>query len=141
MNWRLKPVLSGPICYYSLVQLFGDIPYIGEFVTDPASVANVSKTPAAEVYKNIIADCEFAAEKLPNKYANNIRCRPTAGSAKTMLASVYLTLGEYAKAAQYAEEVINNASTYGYELVNDFTELWKADNGEIWQNISGLSIF
>jgi tetratricopeptide (TPR) repeat protein len=122
-------------CYYSLVQLFGDIPYVGEFVTDPASVADISKTPEAEVYQYIIADCEYAAENLPDKYTNDIRCRPTAGAAKTMLASVYLTRGEYAKAAQYAEEVINNASVYGYELLDDFTEIWIADNGDSKEHI------
>jgi hypothetical protein len=115
--------------------LFGDIPYVGEFVTDPASVADISKTPEAEVYQYIIADCEYAAENLPDKYTNDIRCRPTAGAAKTMLASVYLTRGEYAKAAQYAEEVINNASVYGYELLDDFTEIWIADNGDSKEHI------
>lgn len=122
-------------CYYILVQLFGDIPYIGEFVTDPGLVADASKTPAAEVYQKIIEDCEFAELNLPDTYASGIRCRPTKGSAKTMLASVYLTLGEYDKAARYAEEVINSRATYGYDLVDDFTELWKADNGDMAEHI------
>jgi tetratricopeptide (TPR) repeat protein len=122
-------------CYYNLVQLFGDIPYIDEFITDPASVASISKTKEEEVYQTIIADCEYAEQNLPDNYSNGIRCRPTKGSAKTMLASVYLTLGQYDKAAQYAEEVINNASTYGYRLVDDFTELWKADNGDMEEHI------
>lgn len=122
-------------CYYNLVQLFGDIPYVGEFVTDPASVADASKTPAAEVYQKIIADCEFAEQNLPDTYSSGIRCRPTKGSAKTMLASIYLTIGQFDKAAQYAEEVINSRATYGYNLVNDFTELWKADNGDMAEHI------
>lgn len=122
-------------CYYNLVQLFGEIPYVGEFVTDPATVSDISKTSVDEIYKNIIADCEYAAENLPDRYTNDIRCRPTAGAAKTMLASVYLTLGNYAKAAQYAEEVINNASTYGYELLPDFTQIWVADNGDTKEHI------
>jgi hypothetical protein len=52
-----------------------------------------------------------------------------------MLASVYLTLGDYAKAAQYAEEVINNASTYGFEILDDYTQLWIADNGDTKEHI------
>jgi len=122
-------------CYYNLVRLFGEIPYIAEFVTDPATVSDISKTSVEEIYKNIIDDCLFAEQNLPDKYPNNIRCRPTAGSAKTMLASIYLTLGNYAKAAQYAEDVINNASVYGYELVEDYTDLWKAENGDMAEHV------
>ncbi len=122
-------------CYYTLVRLFGDIPYVGEFVTDPTSVSDISKTPESEVYQHIIEDCEFAVANLPNQYPNDIRSRPTAGAAKTMLASVYLTRGEYDKAAQYAEDVINNAATYNYELLDDFTEIWIADNQDTKEHI------
>ncbi len=122
-------------CYYQLVRLFGDIPYVGEFVTDPSSVSDISKTPVEEVYQHIIDDCEFAVDNLPDQYPNDIRSRPTAGAAKTMLASVYLTLHQYDKAAQYAEDVINNASTYNYQLLDDFTELWIADNGDTKEHI------
>src|SRR5690606_26071976 len=52
--------------YYHLVQLFGDIPYMGEFVSDPSKVIAISKTPAAKVYEHIIADCEYAIVNLPD---------------------------------------------------------------------------
>ena len=132
---KAEAMVLKALCYYYLVRLFGDIPYIAEFVTEPALIADISKTPAAEVYQNIIADCEYAAENLPDNYDSDIRCRPTKGSAKTLLASIYLTLGQYDKAAQYAEDIINKASTYGYDLVPDFTELWKADNGDQAEDI------
>lgn len=118
------------LCYYHMVQLWGDIPYMGEFVSDPASIKDISKTPASEIYKHIIADCEEGIKYLPNTYTKGIRSRPTKGAAKTMLASVYLTTKDYAKAAQYAEDVINNASVYGYDLLADYQDLWKAVNGD-----------
>jgi tetratricopeptide (TPR) repeat protein len=111
------------------------VPYVGEFVDDPESVSDMYKTSVDDIYLNIIADCEFAEQNLPDKYENDIRCRPSKGTAKTMLASIYLTLGEYEKAAEYAEEVINSASTYGYALVSDFSELWVADNGDMEEHI------
>lgn len=124
------------LCYYHMVQLWGDIPYVGEFVSDPASVKDISKTPKQEIYDRIIADCEEGVKYLPNKYENDIRSRPTKGSALTMLASVYLTIKDYAKAAQYAEEIINNAPVYGYALMEDYQDLWKGDLGnhkeQIW---------
>lgn len=122
-------------CYYNLVRLFGDIPYVGEFVNDPNTVSDISKTSAEDVYEYIIADCEFAVDNLPDTYSGDIRCRPTAGAAKTMLASVYLTLGDYAKAVRYAEDVINNAATYEYELLDNFTDLWIVDNGDTKEHI------
>ncbi len=132
---KAEATLIRAYCYYNLVRLFGDIPFINEFVTEPSAVDAVSKTPVAEIYESIIADCEYAVENLPDNYENDIRCRPTAGSAKTMLASIYLTLGDYAKAAEYAEDVIAHASTYGYELVDDFTQLWVADNGDMAEHV------
>lgn len=122
-------------CYYQLVQLFGDIPFIEDFVTDPNSVSEISKTSTEEIYQHIISDCEFAAQNLPDNYTDDIRCRPTKGTAKTMLASVHLTLGNYAEAAQYAEDVISNASTYGYGLTENFSDLWIAENGDMPEHI------
>lgn len=122
-------------CYYQLVRLFGDVPYVGEFVTDPAKVKNMSRTPQSEVYQHIIEDCEYAIEHLPDNYTNNIRCRPSKGSAKTMLADVYLTLGNYQEAARYAEEVINERAKYGYGLMDDFKDLWIADKGDTKEHI------
>jgi len=124
------------LCYFYMVRLWGDIPYIGEFITDPNAIKDITKTPVSEIYEFIIADCEDGVKYLPDTYPKGIRSRPTKGSAKTMLASVYLTLKDYTKAAQYAEDVINNASAYGYDLMGDYQDLWKADLGnhkeQIW---------
>lgn len=117
-------------CYYDLVRLFGDVPYIGEFVTDPASIATISKTKASDVYQRIIEDCKAGEEFLPDKYDTGVRSRPSKGTAQTMLASVYMTLGDWANAASYAEKVITNASSYGYSLLPDYKDLWDADNSD-----------
>ena len=124
------------LSYYHLVQLFGEVPYIGEFVSDPSTVADISKTSVEEIYANIIADCEVGIQYLPNTYENNVRSRPTKGAAQTLLASVYLARQDYAKAAEHAEAVINNAGDYGYDLLADFKNLWNADNAnhaeQVW---------
>lgn len=115
--------------YYHLVQLFGDIPYIGEFVTDPSSIQDVSKTPANEVYQHIIEDCEFGIANLPDVFASNIKSRATKGVAHTLLSSVYMVLQQWDKAAEQAEAVINDAGKYQYSLASDYQDLWKADLG------------
>jgi hypothetical protein len=52
-----------------------------------------------------------------------------------MLASVYLILKDYSKAAQYSQDVINDASAYGYDLMEDYQDLWKADLGDIKEHV------
>lgn len=115
--------------YYHLVQLFGDIPYIGQFVTDPSTIQDISKTPASEIYQHIIADCEFGIANLPDTYASNIKSRATKGVAHTLLSSVYMILQQWDRAAEHAQAVINAAGTYQYGLANDYQDLWKADLG------------
>ncbi|MEH0153198.1 RagB/SusD family nutrient uptake outer membrane protein [Limibacter armeniacum] len=113
--------------YYHLVRLFGDIPYVAEFVKDPEALSTISKTKEAEVYQHIVDDLLFAKEHGVDKHENEVRSRATAGSAATMLASVYLTMGEYDKAAEEAKWVISNAGKFGYSLENDFQDLFRAE--------------
>jgi len=112
--------------YFHLVRLFGDIPYIDKAVTDPETVKTISKTSQADVYKGIIADLEFAKANLPQNHPLNIRSRPSKGSAYTMLADVYLTLGQWQESYSNAKWVIDNAAGLGYSLVPDYQDLFKA---------------
>ncbi len=112
--------------YYHLVRLFSDIPYIGEFVSDPSSVESISKTPESEVYEHIIDDLEFGIQHLPMQHPNNARNRISQGSARTMLASVYLTLGDYDNAYDHAKWVIDNAGSLGYGLMDDYQDVFNA---------------
>jgi starch-binding outer membrane protein, SusD/RagB family len=112
--------------YFNLVRLFGDIPYIDKAIKDPESVKTISKMTADEVYSNIIADLEFAKENLPLEHPQNIRSRPSKGSAYTMLADVYLTTGNWQNAYDNAKWVIDNASDLHYELEPDYQNLFDA---------------
>lgn len=123
------------LCYYHLVQLWGDVPYIGAFVSDPSAIKSISKTSAQEIYTHIIADCEDGVTYLPDTYDNGTRSRPTKGTAQTMLSSVYLILKDYANAAKYSQDVIDNASAYGYDLMEDYQDLWIADLGDIKEHV------
>ena len=116
--------------YYHLVRLFGDIPYIESFIDNPNEIADISKTPASEVYQNIIADLEYAKENLPDSYPNDIRSRPTKGTAAAYLASVHLTLGDYQQAYNEAKWVIDNKDQFGYGLLDDFADLYDASNAD-----------
>lgn len=112
--------------YFHLVQVFGDIPYIDYFISNPESVKSITKTPAATVYANIIADLEFAKQWLPDKQPSEVRSRATKGTAASYLASVHLTMGQYQKAYAEAKWVIDNKDKFGYALEADFQTLFKA---------------
>lgn len=112
--------------YYHLVRLFSDIPYIDYFINDPESVKTITKTSEAEVYAGIIEDLEFGIQNLPMQHPDNARSRPSKGSAYTMLASVYLTQGNWQEAYNHAKWVIDNAGELDYALVPDFQDLFVA---------------
>jgi hypothetical protein len=112
--------------YFRLVRLFGAVPYIDYFVTDPTSVASVTKTSTDDIYSKIIADLEASKDLLPNTFDGSgpMRSRISKGTAYTILADVYLTRENWALAAQNAEYVITNAATFGYMLLPDFKDLY-----------------
>lgn len=112
------------INYFNLVRLFGDVPYITEAVNDPEAVREISKTPASEIYQDLIADLEFGIEHLP--MTQDARSRATAGAAATLLADIHLTLGNYDKAFENAKWVISKASELEYSLEPDYQNLFDA---------------
>lgn len=94
--------------YYMLVRLYGDVPLYTKPITLAESYA-IKRSPKAQVYDVIVSDLGQAATLLPEvKQSGENAGRVCSWSAKGMLASVYLTLGDKAKAAEQALDVINN---------------------------------
>lgn len=120
--------------YFHLVRLFGDIPYIDAPITDAIAASTISKTPAAEVYANIISDLQFAKTWLPNTQTE--RSIPSKASASSYLALVYLTMAGtndnamFQRAFDEAKEVIDNEGIYNLDLEPDFQNLFNA-NGNV----------
>ncbi|MHA7943642.1 RagB/SusD family nutrient uptake outer membrane protein [Formosa sp. 3Alg 14/1] len=111
--------------YYHLVRLFGDIPYIDFAVSDASEIDAISKTPESEVYEGIISDLQFAKEWLPDTQPS--RSLPSKATASAYLASVYLTRGDFQKAAEEAQFIINNEGRFDLALESDFQNLFNAD--------------
>lgn len=113
------------LAYYHLVQLFGDVPLIVDFVSSSAKVSKIARTPQNEVWNQIIEDAKFGAHYLPVSYASGTS-RPTMAAAKVLLASSYLTIGDWTSAAKYAEEIIANENDFGLSLMNDYQDQFNA---------------
>ncbi len=89
--------------YFQLVRNWGSIPLRTEANMKEADLAKIS---VADVYALILSDLSFAEINLPE--VQPLVGKPTKYSAKTMLADVYLTLGNYAEARDKVKEVIQS---------------------------------
>jgi hypothetical protein len=117
--------------YFMITRLWKDVPLVTTNVADE----NIAKTPTADVYKLIVEDLKKAEVMLPDTWSEGNReagVAVTKGTAKSVLASVYLHMAGYpvneasgyALAAQKAKEVLDNAGAYGYRLLDTYQELW-----------------
>jgi hypothetical protein len=118
--------------YFHLVRLFGDIPYFDTPIDNAEVAISLEKTPAAEVYENILADLEYAKEWLPETVTT--RVRPSKAAASSYIALVYLTMAGNDSGSEYwqmafdeAKNVIDNAGTYDIALDPDFQTLFNAE--------------
>lgn len=114
--------------YYSLVRLFGGVPLVLETVKkpDPESV-RIPRNTEQEVYNQIIADLDIAADKLPATYGGDAsvnKARATKGAAHALLAKVYAQqpTPDYAQVINYANLVMTSSA--GYDLMGNFAELF-----------------
>ena len=106
--------------YFYLVQIFGDVPLVLNEITVQEAYAQ-GRTPAQQVYTQIVEDLQFAEDVLPAAYGPEDVGRATQGAAKGILGKVYLTLKNFPEAKSTLEEVINSNS---YQLLPDYADLW-----------------
>jgi len=85
------------------VRCWGSIPLRTE---ENLKDRDVPKSSVSDIYKFIINDLIFADANLPENPSE--AGRPSKYAAKTLFAEVYLTLGDYAKARDKANEVIQS---------------------------------
>ncbi|MEO7211774.1 RagB/SusD family nutrient uptake outer membrane protein [Mucilaginibacter sp.] len=107
--------------YFELVQYFGGVPLHLKEVSSVAETA-LPRSPADDVYKQIIADATSAATLLPAKQTT--LGMVTQGSAKTLLGYVYMTLKRYPE----AETVLTDVTKLGYSLVTNYANVFVGRN-------------
>ncbi|MGI4737898.1 MAG: RagB/SusD family nutrient uptake outer membrane protein [Janthinobacterium lividum] len=118
--------------YFVLVQDFGDVPLMLDFVDAPTT--NIVRAPLADVYTQIIKDLNESLASIADKAAQPGRV--TRATALHLLSKVYLTRAtssakqgdDYANAAKYAKELIDNQGRYGVGLEADPTTLFAEGN-------------
>lgn len=105
-------------------KVFGNVPYIDETVVDTtsaSSVSNVSGGNYVNVWPQIEADFQFAADNLQETWSEIGRVNKWAATA--FLAKAYMYQGKYTDAKPLLDDIIKSGKTAGgakYTLVNYF---------------------
>lgn len=110
--------------YFELVRHFGGVPLITQNPTDVSEVELTARASAAEVYSQIKNDLNEAIPNLLDRGATP-EGRATVGAARTLLAKVHLTLGEYADVLTQTNAIILSGE---YALENNFADNFTVAN-------------
>ncbi|MDA3930756.1 MAG: RagB/SusD family nutrient uptake outer membrane protein [Prolixibacteraceae bacterium] len=120
--------------HYSLLSRWGNIILMTQTSLDPSvKIELVSKDVVLPV---IIADLEKAIGLLPDAKTVNSVGRVSKGTARHLLAKMYLEIEDWTKAAETADAVINDAQ---YKLLDDLNAIFSLEeqsNSELifsWQ--------
>jgi hypothetical protein len=132
-------------CYFRLTRNYGQIPIID----DIDITYNKSRASYNDIYSFIVNDLKIAMELLPknNSFARIPFVTPHRGSAKAILAEVYLSWAgypandpsKYIDAAKEARETIDSSGYFGMGLLDDFAYLW--DKNHLYNSESVFSLY
>jgi starch-binding outer membrane protein, SusD/RagB family len=133
------------LAYFNLTRYFGELPLITSTdintkVTELSSVKDVYDLILSDLENAMQMLPEFAwdeanigpaARTMPKIWAGN-KAIPTQGTIRSLRSQVYITMAgwplneteRYADAAADAKYVIDNKTSFGYDLEPDFKNLW-----------------
>lgn len=101
--------------YFLLTQVFGDVPLITRIL--PPEQLKMPRTPKAQIYALIQADCEEAASLLPATQPASEMGRATKGAAYALAAKAFLYENKWDKVLEYTGKVKDLGV---YDLMADY---------------------
>jgi hypothetical protein len=125
VNFAGKDALYGEVnflrayYYFSLVRMWGDVPLFTDKRLGVTDSKSLSRSPKADVYKQIEADLNTAIAALPSAQAQ--KGRITKYAAQALLGKVYLYENKFTEAAAVLEQVIGSNA---FSLVPDFNSIF-----------------
>ncbi len=105
--------------YFELVKMFGDVPLFVDHRLTLSDNKALSRTPKANVYKQMEIDLKNAVANLPVTQTD--KGRATKYSAEALLGKVYLYENKYDSALAILEKVINSGA---FSLVTNFGSIF-----------------
>lgn len=122
--------------YYALVFQYGDVPLVTKLPTSPKQDYKSTKRDA--ILKMLQQDMEFAVQWVPDQNQLNKIGEVNKGACRMLLSKIYLALGEYQKAKEQLDIIIDQS---GYSLMTDNfgtfndggePEAWPIKRNVIW---------
>lgn len=122
--------------YYNLVFQFGDVPLVTRILDIPK--LNYRSTKREAILKMLAQDMEFAVQWVPDQKDMKLIGMVNKGACRMLLTKIYLALGEYAKAKEQTDILIDQS---GYSLMTDNfgtfndggePETWPITRNVIW---------
>lgn len=138
-EWKSEALIWRAFNLMRLAELWGDAPVVT--VIPPAITAeNVeevyplyfpARTPVAEVYAQIIADLEYAAENAPAAGADKFLL--SREFAWGLLARVYAepAVQDWSKVSQYCQQIEDSGK---FELLDNYGDLWGYTEDDAFRN-------
>lgn len=123
-NLKGQALYLRAFAYFQLVQLFGKVP----MHLTPVATREEAASPLAtteQLYAQIEKDALEASKLLFNKSKQEAG-RVTSGTAKTLLANLYLIQKKWSNAEAVAKEVVTND---GYKLMPDYNDAFTTTTG------------
>jgi hypothetical protein len=103
--------------YFQLTQVYGEVQLITK-ITPPAEI-KYAKSPIADIYAQIIKDCDYAAQYLPAIYSGVDIGRATRGAAYALAAETNLYAKNWSAVLTYVQKV-KDLGVYG--LMDDYQD-------------------
>jgi len=100
--------------YMALIFQFGDVPLISKVLEVPKQ--NYRSTKRDAILQMITQDMENAVEWVPDQNGTNLIGMVNKGACRMLLAKCYLALGDYVKAKEQTDILIDQS---GYALMQD----------------------
>lgn len=118
--------------YFLLTQVFGDVPLFTRIT--PPDQLKAPRTPKAEIYAQIVADCARAADYLPSTQPASELGRATKGAAYALAAKTFLYQRNWEKTLEYVAKVKGLGV---YSLMSDYVDNFRKNtqnNAEsVWE--------
>ena len=142
--------------YFYLVRVFGPVPLLTQAITSTELLEKYEKmSPSKEaaVYDQIVSDLKLAESLLPTSYQeaprnhDGIDAWVTKQATQATLSAVYMAMAGYplnkgaeyyALAAAKAKEVIDNNSTYGFYLDDEWSHVYSIAHNYNKETLIGI---
>ena len=120
--------------YFHLVTEFGSVPLITQ-LAETSEDYFVDRSPMEDIWQQILTDWEEAEPVLPISWGPEYAGRATKGAVIAFKGRAYLYRSEWNKAIAEYEKLVNNESTYGYDLMEDYFHLWDGQHRNCKESI------